>query len=135
MITKEKLRSYRALIAKREALLELSEQIYDTYKSPAFTSNGGHSSEPGSPVEQALKEKERLEQKIYEVTSEINETLDEIIEFLKSVDDEIVAKIIRYKYIDGLTWSQVSMKIYSTTNGWNSANMAFRRYCKDKGIT
>jgi hypothetical protein len=56
----------------------------------------------------------------------------EIWKFIESVDDSFVRRIIEYKYIDLLTWRQVSYKIYGRYDRESTCRMILDNYLAKK---
>ena len=46
-------------------------------------------------------------------------------EYIETIDDSYIRQIIRYKYIDGMTWNQIAKNIHTTPD---SARMALTRF-------
>jgi hypothetical protein len=58
--------------------------------------------------------KAELIQQIKESLKECEEKFYEIQAFINSIDDSMVRQIIEYKYIEGLTWLNIAMKMGSS---------------------
>ena len=58
--------------------------------------------------------------------SEIFETINKVEEFIKSVDDSRMRRIIDLRFIQGLSWQQVANRIGGNTEA--SVKMAFQRF-------
>lgn len=58
---------------------------------------------------------------------EIAETLNHVEEFIASLDDSRMRRIITYKFVDDMTWNQVADKI-GGNNTEDSVRMAFNRF-------
>ncbi len=56
----------------------------------------------------------------------------EVEDFVKSIPDDYVRKMISARYIDGLTWSEVSAACYP--NSPDGCRMIVRRYLGTLGI-
>lgn len=63
---------------------------------------------------------------------ELNDKVKEVEEFINTIDDSRMRRIIRYKFIDGLTWEQVTAKMGSP-NTVGSIKMAFQRFFEKIG--
>lgn len=57
--------------------------------------------------------KSRFIRELKERKKELEQKFDEIQAFIDSIDDSIVRQIVEYKYIDGLSWAAVAMRIGS----------------------
>ena len=53
-----------------------------------------------------------------------------LLRYIETIDDVQLQNIIRYRYIDGLTWTQVAHKIGNNTS--DSVRMAVMRFLKEK---
>lgn len=62
---------------------------------------------------------------------EVLETLNKIEEFIKTVDDSQVRRIIKFRFIDRLSWREVAQRI-GGGNTEGSVKMAFQRFMEKK---
>lgn len=112
-MTIEKLENYRGLVAETHSLSESINSLYDTYKSPQFCSDGGsHSSNVGSPTENAVNKILKLKQIYDHKYSEAADLLLEVEAWLSQVEDPEIRSIIRFHYILNRSWQQTSTEIY-----------------------
>lgn len=82
----------------------------------------------GFPMEEYSAKKTRyqlLELRYQSLNVEIEEKLIEVEEFIASINDSRMRQIIRYRYVDRLTWKQVAARTYDTED---SARMALERF-------
>lgn len=106
-MTIEKLESYKGLTAEIKGLREQIDSFYDTYRSPQLSDGGSHSMNVGNPVETSVMRIIELKEKLKEAEGR----LQEVENFLSTVDDAEVRAIIRYRYILGRSWSQINTAV------------------------
>lgn len=112
-MTIEKLENYRGLVAEMHSLSESIDSLYDTYRSPQFCRNGGsHSSNVGSPVEDAVDKILNLKDIYSKKYEEALDLLTEVESWLSTVDDAEIRSICRHHYILNKSWSQTSAIVY-----------------------
>lgn len=118
-------------IEKRIAVLE--EKGYKE-KDSVSGGNGGiqHFSIEGFPYPRYHREKSRLilrKKRWSETEEKLDKQISEIEEYLNSIDDSQMRRMIKYKYIEELSWQQVAERM----GGGNTADgcrMAVDRYLK-----
>lgn len=66
---------------------------------------------------------------ISELEMELLETLNEVEEFIASISDSHIRRIINLRVIDGLSWSEVARKIGGNTE--DSVKKAFYRFMEN----
>lgn len=109
----EKLEAYKGLTSEMKALRDQIDSLYDTYRSPQFFSEGGsHSSNVGSPVEDAVNRILKLKDIYDHKYSEAAGLLLEVENWLSQVEDPEIRSIIRFHYILNRSWQQTSTEIY-----------------------
>lgn len=112
-MTIDKLEAYRGLTSEMKALRDQIDSLYDTYRSPQFFSEGGsHSSNVGSPVEDAANRILKLKDIYDHKYSEAAGLLLEVENWLSQVEDPEIRSIIRFHYILNRSWQQTSTEIY-----------------------
>lgn len=131
-MTIEELEQYRGLAAEIDALNEEIEHMYDTYRSPSFSTNGSLNGEAKSPVEQALKKIEQLNGVYTNRLSELNGRKLVIEEWLKTLEDTFLIACIRFHYLRGYSWKETSKKVYGYDNYYNARKIVFRYFGKEK---
>ena len=99
-VTKDDLRNYRNMFKALDALDLEIEAAYNTYKSPQFSNDGGHSDDPGDPVVRALQKIESLKKERQDLLKQIRDIED----FVSSIEDWYERAICKDHYITGLTW-------------------------------
>ena len=97
-----------------EVLKAEIEDAYNTYHSPQLGEYGfGKSSRTGSPVQvaafQIIEMKERLQKEI----DEYYKILEEVENWLLTLNDYEVTSIIRWHYLLGLSWSATGKKVFN----------------------
>ena len=61
-----------------------------------------------------------------ELETELLETLNQVEEFIASISDSHIRRIVNLRVVDGLSWNEVSMKIGGNTE--DSVRKAFERF-------
>jgi hypothetical protein len=54
----------------------------------------------------------------------------DMMEYIESISDSVVRQIIQYRYIDLLTWTKISEKIYGRVDRESSVRMIHDRFLK-----
>ena len=78
----------------------LIDEAYNTYKSPALSSNGSRSNDPSDPTVRALHKIERLKKE----RDDLLRKTEEIEDFAAGIDDIFERLICKYRYIAGYSW-------------------------------
>lgn len=73
------------------------------------TPGGGES---GSPIERPMDKVDELERKITQAIDELADIRMEIEAVLGQLEDDTLRELMKYRYIDGLTWEQVAEKMH-----------------------
>lgn len=73
------------------------------------TPGGGESS---SPIERPMDKVDELERKITQAIDELADIRMEIEAVLGQLEDDTLRELMKYRYIDGLTWEQVAEKMH-----------------------
>ena len=84
----------------------------------------------GFPCAEYGKLKERLYMRQATLQSLENEVMDkigEVEQFITSIEDSRIRRIISFRFIDGLTWEQVGINMGGDNNE-DSVRKAFERY-------
>ena len=107
------LRSYKALILRRDSLLREIERLRESITGTTVAlkedvvSGGGASDRMGATVAQIVDAEEALKP----VLAEITQSVGEIMSAIDSVQDEMQKTVLTLRYIEGLDWLTVSGKI------------------------
>ena len=105
---------YRRLNARIDRLLEEQSRWRELAVkiTPTLSQAPGGGGGSGSPIE-------RLMDKVLEIDEEINREIDElqivrqeIRAALNQLEDENLKLLMEYRYIDGLTWEQIAIKMH-----------------------
>lgn len=133
-MTIEKLENYRGLVAEMHSLSESINSLYDTYKSPQFCSDGGsHSSNVGSPTENAVNKILKLKQIYDHKYSEAADLLLEVEAWLsQEVQDPEIRSIVRFHYVLNKSWVQTSTEVYGFSSYYNSRKKIMRYFGREK---
>lgn len=90
----------------------------------------------GFPYPEYSKKKSLLKARkvtLSELETRLLETLNEVEEFIASVDDSHIRRIINLRVIDGLPWKEVARKIGGNTE--DSVRMTFNRFMENKNCS
>ena len=132
-MTIEKLENYKGLVAEMHSLSESIDSLYDTYRSPQFCRNGGsHSSNVGSPVEDAVNRILKLKDIYDHKYSEAANLLLEVEAWLSTVDDPEIRSIVRFHYVLNKSWVQTSTEVYGFPSYYNSRKKIMRYFGREK---
>nr|DAI90252.1 MAG TPA: Protein of unknown function (DUF1492) [Caudoviricetes sp.] len=132
-LKQEKADNERIINNIEKRIAELEEKGYKE-KDSVSGGNGGiqHFSIEGFPYPRYHREKSLLilrKKRWSEIEEKLDEKISEIEEYLNSIDDSQMRRMIKYKYIEELSWQQVAERM----GGGNTADgcrMAVDRYLK-----
>lgn len=135
MITIEELKNYRYLQMQAQAIQEQIRQMYVPISSPQLSQIGTKSNVPGDPTRSAFYRIEKLNQELEEKVNEIAVQMKRILDWVDTIDNLEIQIIIRWHFMNGLSWKETARKIYSTSDS-DSCRMKFYRYFnqKDKSV-
>lgn len=108
----EKLEAYRGLTSEIKALSQQITSLYDTYRSPQFMSDGGHSMSVSSPTERAVAKILKLKETYQQKYDEAADLLLQVENWLSHVEDPEIRSIIRFHYMLNRSWQQTSIEVY-----------------------
>lgn len=132
-LKQEKADNERIINNIEKRIAELEEKGYKE-KDSVSGGNGGiqHFSIEGFPYPRYHREKSLLilrKKRWSEIEEKLDKQISEIEEYLNSIDDSQMRRMIKYKYIEELSWQQVAERM----GGGNTADgcrMAVDRYLK-----
>nr|DAK40317.1 MAG TPA: Protein of unknown function (DUF722) [Caudoviricetes sp.]DAM89258.1 MAG TPA: Protein of unknown function (DUF722) [Caudoviricetes sp.]DAO29215.1 MAG TPA: Protein of unknown function (DUF722) [Caudoviricetes sp.]DAR73972.1 MAG TPA: Protein of unknown function (DUF722) [Caudoviricetes sp.]DAW46914.1 MAG TPA: Protein of unknown function (DUF722) [Caudoviricetes sp.] len=127
MITIEELKNYRYLQMQAQAIQEQIRQMYVPISSPQLSQIGTKSNVPGDPTRQAFYKIERLNRELEEKVNEIAVQMKRILDWVDTIDNPEIQIIIRWHFMNGLSWKETARKIYSTSDS-DSCRKKFYRY-------
>jgi hypothetical protein len=135
MITIEELKNYRYLQMQAQAIQEQIRQMYVPISSPQLSQIGTKSNVPGDPTRSAFYRIEKLNQELEEKVNKIAVQMKRILDWVDTIDNPEIQIIIRWHFMNGLSWKETARKIYSTSDS-DSCRMKFYRYFnqKDKSV-
>lgn len=145
MISKEILIQYSDL---QQEIIELQERRKTLEKQFKSFLDGGtvtdmvtggsggiqHFKIEGFPIvayEKARKSLQKNIQRIEDKYTELLELQNEVEEYIESISDSRMRRIIRMRFLDKLTWNQVADNI-GGGNTEDSVRMAFNRFIEEK---
>ena len=127
MITIEELKNYSYLQMQAQAIQEQIRQMYVPISSPQLSQIGTKSNVPGDPTRQAFYKIERLNRELEEKVNEIAVQMKRILDWVDTIDNPEIQIIIRWHFMNGLSWKETARKIYSTSDS-DSCRKKFYRY-------
>lgn len=127
MITIEELKNYRYLQMQAQAIQEQIRQMHVPISSPQLSQIGTKSNVPGDPTRQAFYKIERLNRELEDKVNEIAIQMKRILDWVDTIDNPEIQIIIRWHFMNGLSWKETARKIYSTSDS-DSCRKKFYRY-------
>ena len=132
-MTIEDLEELRYLNSEIQAVQREIENMYNTYRSPAFEKIGQSPLSPGDPTAQAVSKVMQLQRKYNIMLTEMADRRDLVNAWLVSLDNGEIKSIIRWHYLNGKSWKQTSGLVYGDRSNERNAYRVIRRYFgKDK---
>jgi len=104
-------------------------EYYDTLKSP-FLSGAPKGSGVSDPVGRAAELLEQQRGLVQENLERCLEQQNRLLQFIQSVPDSHMRRILCYRHLDGLNWVQVAHRMSVTPE---SVKMAYRRFFDKRG--
>lgn len=117
---------YRRLNARIDRLLEEKSRWRELALkiTPALSqAPGGGGNGSGSPIERPMDKVLEIEREVDKEIDELQIVRQEIRETLNQLDDENLKLLMEYRYIDGMTWERIAVKM----------NYGFQWVCKLHG--
>ena len=126
----EEIKQVQEKIAKLEKLIDKIEQE-GTVKDKVTGGEGGwqHFQIEGVPYPELMTKKTLLNIRKSQLTKleiKVLETLNDIEQFIASIDDSHIRRIVDLRFVEGLSWQGVACKIGGNTE--DSVRKAFERY-------
>ena len=132
-MTIEDLEDLRYLDSEIQAVQREIENMYNTYRSPAFEKIGQSPLSPSDPTAQAVSKVMQLQRKYNNMLTEMADRRDLVNAWLVSLDNGEIKSIIRWHYLNGKSWKQTSGLVYGGRSNERNAYRVIRRYFgKDK---
>lgn len=132
-MTIDDLEDLRYLDSEIQAVQREVENMYNTYRSPAFEKIGQSPLSPGDPTAQAVSKVMQLQRKYNSMLTEMADRRDRVNAWLVELDDPEIRSIIRWHYLNGKSWKQTSGLVYGDRSNERNAYRVIRRYFgKDK---
>lgn len=124
------LRNYAKLMMELKSIRQEINTLYKPVGSPKLTNDGAKNySLPSSPTERALRMIERLRAQEERKLAEIEAQLQEVNDWIDKIDDPEVRAIVRYHYLQGLSWNATSKAMYGIDAG-DAVRKKFNRFKK-----
>ena len=103
---------YRRMSKRIDRLLEEQRRWRErALKITPILSQAPGGSESGSPVERPMDKVLEIEEEINREIDELQTVRQEIRAALNQLEDENLKLLMEYRYIDGLTWEQIAVKM------------------------
>lgn len=104
---------YRRLNERIDRLLEEQRRWRErALKITSTLSQAPGGSESGSPIERPIDKILEIEKEVDWEIVELQIVRKEIRETLNQLEDENLKLLMEYRYIDGLTWGQIAVKMH-----------------------
>ena len=115
---------YRRLNARIDRLLEEQSRWREMALkiTPTLSQTPGWG-ESGSPIERPMDKVLEIDEEINREIDELQTVRQEIRAALNQLEDESLKLLMEYRYIDGLTWEQIAVKM----------NYCWRQVCRKHG--
>lgn len=123
----ETLESYYGAYSNIAAIEEEIKQLYNPIRSPI--GNTGNK-EPGDPTARSAMRIIQLRDKLESEKTRLLGLVDEIEQWLLTVEDSEIVSIIRWHYVLGLNWKQTNMKVYGYPDYFYSRQKVIRYFEK-----
>ena len=131
-MTIEDLEELRYLDSEIQAVQREIENMYNTYRSPAFEKIGQSPLSPGDPTAQAVSKVMQLQRKYNSMLTEMADRRDRVNAWLVELDDPEIRSIIRWHYLNGKSWKQTSGLVYGANSYYNARKVLMRWFGKEK---
>lgn len=122
-MTKERLRRYREIKQEARQLRDQLEEIESRLYSPKGQLLTGMPSAPshegGTITEVLIDRHAQLVQMYQEQLARLNEEQLAVETAIESLEDPTARRLLRYRYIDGLKWEEVCVRI---RYGWSQTH-------------
>lgn len=115
---------YRRLNERIDRLLEEQSRWRErALKITPVLSQAPGGGESGSPIERPMDKVLEIDAEIKQEIDELQTVRQEIRAALNQLEDESLKLLMEYRYIDGLTWEQIAVKM----------NYCWRQVCRKHG--
>lgn len=130
----EEVKDLRQRIQKIQDDIDKLETVSDSVKGTRRDGTIGNISITGFPSPRYYKLKDMLHKRQRVLTEKEDELLDlinQVDDYINSIDDSRIRRIMRYRYIDDLNWVQVARKMGKKATA-DSCRMAHDRFLEGK---
>lgn len=126
----EEVKDLRRRIQKNQDDIDKLETVSDSVKGTRRDGTIGNISITGFPSLRYYKLKDTLYKRqrlLTEKEGELLELINQVDDYINSIEDSRIRRIIRYRYIDDLNWVQVARKMgkKATADGCRKAHDRF----------
>lgn len=110
---KRKLNTYTATRRECKQLADQLEQLRTTMESPKVQALDGmpHASSRGDAMTGIVAELIGLQNKYMDKLHRLNAAMAEVEDMIGSLEDPTERRLMRYRYIEGLTWEEVCVEV------------------------
>ena len=112
MMTIEKLENYSVISSDIEAIETQIRSMYKPISSPNGRTDAGGSSTPSNPTERTAFRIDQLRGLLESQRQELYALVEEIEQWLTTVQDTEIVSIIRWHYLLRLNWKQTNLKVF-----------------------
>lgn len=131
-MTIDELEELRYLDSEIQAVQREIENMYNTYRSPAFEKIGQSPLSPGDPTSEAVQKIMDLQAKYNRMLNDMADRRDLVNAWLVSLDNGEIKSIIRWHYLNGKSWKQTSGLVYGANSYYNARKALMRWFGKEK---
>lgn len=118
--TIEELESMRFIQKDLQSLQDQISHLYYPVSSPPMVSDGSqYGGLPGDPTARAVSSIDRLNRLMCEKVEELSSTIEKVENWLESLSDGEFCSMVRWHYMQGLSWPKTARKIYGYDCGDN----------------
>lgn len=130
----EEVKDLRRRIQKNQDDIDKLETVSDSVKGTRRDGTIGNISITGFPYPRYYKLKDTLYKRqrlLTEKKEELLELINQVDDYINSIKDSRIRRIMRYRYIDDLNWVQVARKIGKKATA-DSCRKAHDRFFEEK---
>lgn len=130
----EEVKDLRRRIQKNQDDIDKLEIVSDSVKGTRRDGTIGNISITGFPSPRYYKLKETLykrQRSLSEKEDELLELINQVDDYINSIKDSRIRRIMRYRYIDDMNWVQVARRMGKKVTA-DSCRMAHDRFLEQK---
>ena len=127
----ERLRAFIDLRENKDEIMQELEALYYPITSPKFGELSGM--QPGDPTARAVDKILSLQERLQDRTQKIAEELEAIENWLDTVDDDKLEKIVRAHYLQGVSWRRCTQRFMAYYCEESAKRYVYRWFAKHNG--